>query len=126
MVSSPNFFVVRDQHWVLTGGNSDTLWGQLIINDDLGQRRYLPQGASVLKVVFMRARATQVGGTDQTITKTAILLPEDKSLFRIDLSAQDSNQIISGTVKFELTESGKTTTWNQHYFMVRNLTSQGS
>jgi hypothetical protein len=129
MISSPNVYVpLQDKQWTVLGGNKKTLYGILTVKDTLGQRRYLPAAGAVLKVIFQRAdtQATPTQAAPQTITKTAMCpVPADGSLFKIDLTAGEVDLATSGTVRFELAESGDTKVWLQNWALNKKQTSQG-
>jgi hypothetical protein len=124
MITSPNFFKIIPE-WNIIGGNSSSIWFQLQVVDSLGTRRWLPATGAVMKLEFMRARSTAVGQTTQTFQKTAAQDAADKSMFRVDLSAADTQMIISGSVKFLLTEGAATTTFQESFILKRTLTGAG-
>ena len=124
MINTPNFFK-QAVEWQVTSGNTASLWFQLQTVDSIGTRRYIPSAGALVKVEFMRARSTAVGQAAQTFQKTAAQDANDKSMFRIDLSAADTQNLISGTVKFLITEGANTTTVQQPYFIKKTLTGPG-
>jgi hypothetical protein len=124
MITAPNFFKLIPE-WSIIGGNSASIWFQLQVVDSLGTRRWLPATGALMKLEFMRARSTAVGQATQTFQKTAAQDASDKSLFRVDLSAQDSQMIISGSVKFLLTEGANTTSFQEAFILKRTLVGAG-
>lgn len=136
MISAPNFWApAKNNRWELIDPNAVTLWFRLNIVDSLGERSYVTASGAAMTVIFQRADLIQVDrsiipqkltNTAQSVTKTASVHATDKSLFSFTLTAQDVQNIVSGTVKFTLVESGVTTTWVQNYLLQKSLTSPGS
>lgn len=124
MVSEPNYFFLQP-NWSIVGGNATTLWLQLQISDELGTRRYVPQAGATLQVQFPRARSTSNLEVSQTISKAGAVNTDDRSLWKITLTSSDTQGIISGTVKFTLTEGSSSQTFVQNYFIKRTLTGAG-
>ena len=126
MISAPNSFAYKNPNeFHLIGGNAKDLWFQLNISDALGERRYIPTAPMTMKVIFQRGDGVNFGQAGTTISKTAVQDADDKSLFKVSVSAADSLGVTSGTVKFELTEVGVKTTWVQNWFLKRELTDGG-
>jgi hypothetical protein len=134
MISAPNFFSeLKDNRWMVTDPNAQTLWFQLEIIDNLGQRRYIPAGGSTMSVVFQRADEFSTDNSTRgrlqnqvrTVTKAATANVSDASLFSISLTTADITGIVSGTVKFTLTEAAVPTTWVQNFFIRKSLTAPG-
>jgi len=124
MINTPNFFKQATE-WQVTSGNTASLWFQLQTVDSLGIRRYIPATGAIVRVEFMRARSTAVGQSAQTFQKTAAQDASDRSMFRIDVTAADTQSLISGTVKFLITEGANTSTAQQPYFIKKILTGPG-
>jgi len=131
VISAPNFFAPQES-WKITVPNAVTLWFQLIISDSLGERRYIAASGSALSVIFQRAdlisNSVSFGvptNTAQSITKIAAFNTSDRSMLSFALTADESTKILSGTVKFQLVESGTTTVWVQNHLISRQLTSPG-
>ena len=134
MISAPNFFsVLKDNRWLVTDPNAQTLWFQLEIIDSLGQRRYVPSVGSTLSVIFQRADEFSTDGSSRgrlqnqvrTVTKVATANVSDASLFSIALTTTDITGIVSGSVKFTFTEAAVPTTWVQNFFIRKSLTAPG-
>lgn len=134
MISAPNTFsVLSSGRWEITDPNAQELWLQINTDDQLGFRRYIPAAGATLSVLFQRADSFSVDGVrlsrlqanSQSVTKTATADTNDRSLWKISLTPQDTQTILSGTVKFALTEGTTTTTWVQNYFLKKNLTEAG-
>lgn len=134
VINAPNSFsVLPDNRWVTSGANAVTLWGILQIQDSLGTRRYIPASGATLQAVFMRKDALnltqtyplQVSSTTQNVTVNAVLNNSDRSLFSLVLTAQNAADVISGSVKFSLTESAITTTWVQDWLLQKKIPQIG-
>lgn len=134
VISAPNFFTeLENDRWEITDPNAQTLWLQLAVDDSLGMRRYIPTAGATLSVIFQRSvefnldgvRINRLQSQDQTVTKTASANADDRSMWQINLTSADAVGILSGTVKFTLTESGTPNTWVQNYFLKKNLTEPG-
>lgn len=94
--------------------------------DQLGTRRFVPTAGSVLTVSFMRARAASVGSAPISVVKTATTVSaDDKSFFKVDLSAAEAGNVISGTAMFTLTVSGTPTSFNVPYAVKKIMNGPG-
>lgn len=125
MINSPNTF--KEGAWVTVPNTPTRLYFQLQVDDALGPRRYIPAVGSTVQIEFPRARSlTASNPVQQSITKNAIQITEDKSMFYIDLTTTDTQAIISGTVKVTFTESSKPNIFLQNYFVVRKSTVAGN
>jgi hypothetical protein len=125
MINSPNTF--KEGAWFTVPNTSTRLYFQLQVDDSLGARRYIPAVGSTVQIEFPRARSlTASSPIQQTITKNAIQIPDDKSMFYIDLTTVDTQGILSGTVKVTFTESAKANIFLQNYFVVRKPTTPGN
>lgn len=134
MISEPNVFApLPNSEWVLTNPNAQSLWFTLSKSDTLSTRRYIPTAGSSLVVIFQRRDDVQINGirrnrlesTSQSVTKTAVVSTDDKSMYKIDLTTTDVQTILSGTVKFTLTEDSADNTWVQNWAIRKNLTDAG-
>jgi len=125
MIDIPNDF--KEGSWSVTPSVGTKLYFQLQVEDSLGARRYIPAPGSTVMVEFPRARSlTASNPVQQTISKSAIQLPDDKSLFYLNLTTTDTQGIISGTVKVTFTESGQQNIFLQNYFITRKPTIAGN
>lgn len=112
----------------MTGGVAIDLWGVLQIEDSLGKRSYTPLAGSTLAVLFQRGdNIGYVGNaaTPLSFTKTAINDPNNRSLWRIALTAQDATTATSGTLVFTLTEGGAPQKWVGNWALRKLNTSAG-
>lgn len=135
MISSPNnYTVLKDARWSIVSPNAQDLWGQLQVSDALGLRRYVPASGSTLSVVFQRGdlvstsstiRYDRLDTTTRSVTKNATLDSNDRSLIKIAMNTADIQGVMSGTVKFTLTEGAVVTTWVQNWALMKSLTDPG-
>jgi len=133
MISEPNTFsVLPDDRWVIEGSNAKDLWFQLNVVDSLGERRYLVPSGSTLEVIFQRADLIESQGArrflsneTRTVTKNAVAHADDASLFKVSLTSSDVSNIVSGTVKFVLTEPSATYEWLMNWALLKKSTDPG-
>lgn len=129
MISAPNYYsFLKDIQWQLTHNIASSLTGQMWLTDALGSRRYIiPTGAS-LQVTFLRADTQAVLSVSQTVQKIVTINAQDRSLFSFNLSAAESQQVISGSVIFKLTDPGVGALngeWTQNYGVKKILNGPG-
>lgn len=115
-VFSINDFRIIEE-WSIPNGASKTISFILTKNDSLGERRYIPASGATVQIKFMRARAASSTAKAVTLTKSAIPKPEDRSMFDVSLTAQDTETIISGGVHVVVTESGSSNNFNVPYLI---------
>lgn len=129
LITAPNFFSYSaDNQWVVTHGSACTLAGQLWISDALGLRRYILPTTATLKVSFVRADSPQSASVAQTIVKTVSVNAQDRSLFTFNLTTTDTQAIISGSVIFEITDSGvggMSAQWVKNYGLKKLMVGPG-
>jgi hypothetical protein len=137
MISAPNYFsALPNNRWTVTGGNPATLWFQLQISDNLGDRRYIPAVGATLEVTFQRSDSvsmgfntsypTQLSTTPQSIIKPATFNASDRSLGSFVLTPVDASNIVSGSLLFKFTESGVVNQWVQNWSIYKKLVTPGS
>lgn len=131
MINEINYFSEMDS-WEIIGNNAIDLWFQLRIVDGLGERRYMTADSDTLTAVFQRAdRIESLGtrriltNTSQSVSKTATVHADDASLFKIELTSQDVQNIVSGTIKFTFEETSKTSEWLMNWAVSKQLTEPG-
>jgi hypothetical protein len=127
MINSPNVYKEMDS-WHITDGNTKTLWLQLVTNDSLGKRRYIPSAGSSLHVIFDRRpdlQSQQRGKLQQTVRTIDKIATLSNDMYYVALTVADSVAILSGTVRFTLTEGGQTKTWVQNWLLTKELTEAG-
>lgn len=133
MISTPNTFVELTKWEITDQGAPQTLWFRLDQIDAISQRRYVPAVGSSFAIIFQRADQFQLDGVrlnklqsqTQTVQKVGNPDANDRSLVQINMTAADIKMAMSGTVKFALTESGVTYTWNQNFLFRKLLTDAG-
>ena len=131
MIAPPNYYApLADGRWVITSPNAVTLWFGLQIEDSLGARRYMVATGATMTVTFQRAdqftsSQSILTQTAQSVTLTATVNANDRSLFSMNLTTQNIQTLVSGTVKCRLVEAGVDTTWLQDYGISKKLTNPG-
>lgn len=135
MISPPNFWApLGSIFWTVTGGVAQDVWGVLQITDSLGTRPYIPAAGATLQAVFQRGDLIGVSPkglpptttpNSLTVSKTAILEAQNRSLIRIPLTMQDSTNIISGTIVFTLTEGASVNKWVMNWAVKKLNTTAG-
>jgi hypothetical protein len=126
MISPPNNWAPGAKSWVVTANTAIELWGQLQVVDALGTRPYVAPLGSVLQVVFQRGDF--IGSTTNkqlTVSKQAALNVDFRALFKINLTAAEATNVISGTAVFTLTSGSDIQTWTQNWFVQKLNTSAG-
>lgn len=103
---SPNDFAPypSGQPWEVTAKTATTLSFQFQTTDTMGTRRYLVPAGRTVTVKFMRAKVMKLGQLDtaQTFSVAAVPMTEDRSIWTINLTADQASQVVSGTVVFEI------------------------
>jgi hypothetical protein len=128
LISAPNYYsLLPDSQWQVTHGVKAALAGQIWITDSLGARRYVLPATSTLSITFVRADTAQQPSSSQSITKAVSINQFDRSLFTFELSAQETQQVISGSVIFNLTDTGAgvSAQWTQNYGLKKALVGPG-
>jgi len=131
MISAPNFWApLPEPRWTVYEPNASTLWMQLMIDDSLGERRYIAAGGAALTVTFQKAdslASTQgkLVYTPQSIDALGAFNANDRSLVSITLTADQVKTLVSGTVKFKLLEGVTNTTWVQNHCITKKSASPG-
>jgi hypothetical protein len=80
-----------------------------------------------VKLSFVKSRAPVVGSASQVISKTAVQLAatEDKSLFKVDLTASDTATLITGGITLSVTIAGVEYSSNIPNIIVKNMSQPG-
>lgn len=134
MIQAPNYYseIAEGKGFNIIDNNSTTIWFALKISDDLGNRRFIPATGSVLQVEFPRmpihtttTASTTPTKTPQSVIKNATQDANDKALYKIDLSATETQTIRAGTVKVTLTQGANVSTWVENYIVQKTLTKPG-
>lgn len=112
--------------WDVSSSSPATLYFVLTKTDGLGSRRFIVDNSTTVNVLFLRSRPAKSGETAKTISKTAVTVsPNDKSLFQINLSAEDASNILSGSVQLVVTISGTQNKSSVPYIVKKNISSPG-
>lgn len=112
-------------YWDIPNGASKTISFILTKTDSLGTRRYIPAAGSTVQIKVMRARAATSNSQAETITKTCIPRPEDKSMFEVSLTVDDTKKMISGSVHLVLTEGGNVNSVNVPFLIKKSYSDPG-
>lgn len=113
------------QTWEISNGTTTTVAFILTKTDSLGTRRFIPPAGSLVQLQFVRARAATATSQAVTLTKTGVVLADDKSIYQVSLSADDTKNIISGGIQLALTISGQQTLINIPYLVKKCYSSPG-
>lgn len=112
--------------WDISSSSPAILYFVLTKTDGLGSRRFIIDNSTTVNVLFLRSRPAKSGETAKTISKTAVTVsPNDKSLFQINLSAEDATNILSGSVQLVVTISGAQNKSSVPYIVKKSISSPG-
>jgi hypothetical protein len=119
-----DFTIVKN--WEISSGSPATIYFILTKTDGLGTKRFIVDNSTTVNVAFLRSRPAKSGETAKTISKTAMVVSQnDKSLFQINLSADDTTTILSGSVQLIVTISGTQNKSSVPYVVKKNISSPG-
>lgn len=114
------------KNWDISSGSPVTLYFVLTKTDGLGTRRFIIDNSTTVNVLFLRSRPAKSGETAKTISKTALAVSaNDKSLFQINLSADDATNILSGSVQLAVTIGGAQNKSSVPYVVKKSISSPG-
>jgi hypothetical protein len=121
-----NLFVPMSS-WQVLHNTPTTLSFMLLMIDGFGTRRFIPPPGTAVKLSFIKSRAPVVGSNAQLISRTAVALAptEDKSLFKVDLTAADTATLITGGITLSVTVSGVEYLTNIPNIVVKNMNQPG-
>lgn len=127
MITPPNFWsATKETYWPITANQAVNLWGELTIIDSMGTRPYVPALGAVLQALFQRGDFIgSISNQNLSVTKTALLDPNFRALFQLQVAAAEATNIISGTVVFTLTEGLNVQKWTQNWAVKKFNTSAG-
>jgi hypothetical protein len=113
--------------WTVSHNSPATIQFVLVVTDGIGTRRFIPPAGSAVKLSFVKSRAPVVGSVSQIISKTAVQLAatEDKSLFKVDLTASDTATLITGGITLSVTIAGVEYSSNIPNIIVKNMNQPG-
>ena len=122
---SPNDFAPfpAGQPWEVTPKSAISLSFQFSTTDTLGTRRYLVPAGRTVSVKFMRAKVMKLGQPDtaQTFSVPATPMTEDRSIWTINLTADQASMVASGTVVFEIYQGATLVQTIQKNYMVKKI-----
>jgi hypothetical protein len=120
-----NDFVPKSA-WDLQNSAPVSLYFVLQKTDRLGTRRFLPPAGSSVTVIFLRSRPASINSVAANLTKVAsAVTADDKSLFRVDLTADDSSKVISGSLQLVVTIGGTPYTQSIPYAIKKVMSGPG-
>ena len=134
IIQSPNYYsVLPDKNWVLYDESSTSLSFILNISDSLGDRPYIIANTDTLSVEFPRADLLSIqpvtrgtlDATSRSVNKTCIVDSLNKSLFTIQLTSSDIQNIMSGSALFTLKYGQVTRTWTENYILIKKINDVG-
>jgi hypothetical protein len=113
--------------WSLVHNSPATIAFVLQVIDAAGIRRFVPPAGTAVKLGFVKSRAPVVGSSSQVISKTAVQLAptEDKSLYKVDLTAADTATLITGGITLSITLSGVEYMFNIPNIVVKSMNQPG-
>lgn len=112
--------------WEVAAGSPTVLYFILTKSDSLGTKRFIIDNSTTVNVLFLRSRPAKSGETAKTISKTATVLSQnDRSFFQINLSAEDTNNILSGSVQLVVTINGAQNKSSIPYVVKKSISSPG-
>lgn len=116
------------EYWEVTQDSPVRLSFQVMVSDSLPIRRFMVPTGQVIKVKFMRAKVAKLGqsSTSQTFEVQATSAAMDRSIWSVNLTAEQVNTLVSGTVQFNI-YNGTTLvqTINSPYMVKKILTGAG-
>lgn len=116
------------EYWEVTQDSPVRLSFQVMVSDSLPIRRFMVPTGQGIKVKFMRAKVAKLGqsSTSQTFEVQATPVAMDRSIWSVNLTAEQVNTLVSGTVQFNI-YNGTTLvqTINSPYMVKKILTGAG-
>jgi hypothetical protein len=116
------------EYWEVTQDSPVKLTFQLLVSDALPLRRFMVPTGQVVKAKFQRAKVAKLGQTaaSQTFEVQAIPMAMDRSIWTLNMTAEQINLLVSGTVQFNV-YNGNTVvqTINAPYMIKKILTGAG-
>lgn len=113
--------------WSLVHNSPAVVSFMLQIVDGMGTRRFVPPAGTSVKLGFVKSRAPVVGSSSQVISKTAVQWAptEDRSLYKVELTAADTATLITGGITLSITLSGVEYSFNIPNIVVKNMNLPG-
>lgn len=116
------------EYWEVTQDSPTRLSFQIQISDTLPKRRFMVPTGQTVKVKFQRAKVAKLGqtSTSQTFEVAATPMAMDRSIWTINLTAEQVNLLVSGTVQFNIYNGATLVqTINSPYMIKKILTGPG-
>ena len=116
------------EYWEVTQDSPVRLSFQILITDSLPMRPFMVPTGQVVKAKFQRAKVAKLGQApnSQTFEVQALPMAMDRSIWTVNLTADQVNTLVSGTVQFNI-YNGTTLvqTINTPYMIKKILTGAG-
>jgi hypothetical protein len=116
------------EFWEVTQDSPVRLSFQIQISDTLPKRRFMVPTGQTVKVKFQRAKVAKLGqaAASQTFEVAATPMAMDRSIWSINLTADQVNLLVSGTVQFNIYNGATVVqTINSPYMIKKILTGPG-
>jgi hypothetical protein len=116
------------EFWEVTQDSPVRLSFQIQISDTLPKRRFMVPTGQTVKVKFQRAKVAKLGqaSASQTFEVAATPMAMDRSIWTINLTADQVNLLVSGTVQFNIYNGATVVqTINSPYMIKKILTGPG-
>jgi hypothetical protein len=116
------------EYWEVTQDSPTRLSFQIQISDTLPKRRFMVPTGQTVKAKFQRAKVAKLGqtSTSQTFEVAATPMAMDRSIWTINLTAEQVNLLVSGTVQFNIYNGATLVqTINSPYMIKKILTGPG-
>jgi hypothetical protein len=116
------------EYWEVTQDSPTRLSFQIQISDTLPKRRFMVPTGQTVKAKFQRAKVAKLGqtSTSQTFEVAATPMAMDRSIWTINLTAEQVNLLVSGTVQFNIYNGATLVqTINSPYIIKKIMTGAG-
>lgn len=116
------------EFWEVTQDSPVRLSFQIQISDTLPKRRFMVPTGQTVKVKFQRAKVAKLGqaSASQTFEVAATPMAMDRSIWTINLTADQVNLLVSGTVQFNIYNGATVVqTINSPYMIKKIITGPG-
>lgn len=127
LFDEPNDIAPLD-YWEVTQDSPVKLTFQLLVSDALPLRRFMVPTGQVVKAKFQRAKTAKLGqaSTSQTFEVQALPMAMDRSIWTLNMTAEQVNLLVSGTVQFNIYNGATVVqTINSPYMIKKILTGAG-
>jgi hypothetical protein len=96
------------EEWQIQNGVAAVIHFMLVKTDSLGTRRFVTPPGTTVQLAFMKSRPATLGGTSQSVTKNATqsVPADDKSIYQVALTAEETQNVLSGSIQLIITSGG--------------------